>query len=926
MGPTVADAASSALTDYGTCLQARRAGDLLLLVDASGSLKDTDSAGARVSAAKYLLEQMASTSAQGGFRVDVAVSTFSSDFSGAATWTALDANGLTALTSQVDALSQADTGLETDYWSALEGARRVLANRAAAQPDGTACQAIAWFSDGRLDIVPRDNAATRALAPQKPYADGIDLRTEAGAAAAEAAAAVQLCRAGGLADQLRSGGVRLFAIGLSPDGSDGDFALMRSIATGAAAPGGAACGAVQQPSPGEFVLARDIDDLLFAFGRFASPSREPLEHTSGVCQGQLCSEDGHTFVLDRSILSVHVLGSSDVDGVKVYLVPPKGDALELPHGAIGATTALTVGTTALDVTWQSARTVAVNMSAGDVWTGPWSLVFVDPAKASPTGVSRSQIHITGDLFPSWQAPNGQLHVGESIAGTRLGLVDASGKAVDPRSLLGDVKLDVSLIASDGTVTPVATGLTKDQIGQPFALDLSKAAVGPAFVRLELHVTTAGATAGDGTVVPGTALTAQRVDVPVTLAPPPDFPVVGNRVEFGTFEGAVDAQGRLPVTGTGCVWLDPASLTVRGFPSSVGAVAVSAPATDAASCQAVDGGQGTALALRLTTKGAGNGAVTGTVTVYVAPQGEPGRAIAVHVALHAELRKPLSQPKFWLGLVLAMILGPGVPLAQLWTQKARGARIPPRPLYARQVPVTVEGNVVLRDGGPFELLDGDFAALVPVPVGGGRRLEVDGGLTLQTRVGWSPFGPSTVVVRAPGRAAASSTAPVPRGADLHAELPLAVHNTWVLLVDPTQDGGGASVLLLVGADSSAERRAALVDDMTRRVPDVWARLRDAAAVPSRSAAAGLVDEPFGTADAFEAGDPFGARLSPDPFGPATTGADPFGGPPAPPRPDPFGGAQSLAGRPERDDDGGADQPFGVRPADPFGPYDHPGGAR
>lgn len=918
---------SSAVTDYGTCLQARGSGDLLLLVDASGSLKDTDPQGARVSAAKYLLQQMASTSAQGGFQVDVAVSTFSSDFSGAGPWTALDANGLPALLGQVEALAQADTGMETDYWSALEGARRALADRAQQQPEGTACQAIAWFSDGRLDLVPRTTSATRALAPQKPYAEGVDLRTEAGAAAAESAAADQLCRGGGLADQLRSGGVRLFAIGLSPDGSDGDFSLMRSIATGTAGPGGAACGAVRQPSPGEFVLARNIDDLLFAFGRFASPNREPLEHTSGVCQGQLCSEDRHTFVLDGSILSVHVLGSSDVDGATVYLVPPSGEPVALPHGSIGGATPLAIGTTALKVTWQSARTVTVDMAAGDVWTGQWSLAFVDPGKASPDGVSRSQIHITGDLFPTWEPPEGPLHVGESVDGTRLGLADASGTSVAANSLLGDVRLDVSLVGADGTVYPLATGLTKAQIGQPFALDLTKAPVGPASVRLELHVTTAAATAGDGTAVPGTELTPQRVDVPVTLAPPPDFPTVGSHVDFGTVEGAVDTQTSLPVTGTGCVWLDPTSLSVTGFPSSVGNVAVTADAADAATCQQVGTGQAGELPLRLTTQGAGNGAVTGTVRVFVAPQGEPNRAIAVPVTLHAEVRKPLSQPRFWLGLVLALVLGPGLPLAQLWVLKASGARIPARPLYAKQVPVTVDGGQLLRDGAPFALRDGDFSALVPVPAGGGRRIQVDGGVTLETHVGRSPFGAASVAVRAPGRIGASSAVPGPRGADLHAQLPLAVHNTWVLLVDPAREDDGVSVLLLVGADTGAERRAALVEDMTQRVPNALARLRDAGrGTPGAATQSRRADEPFGGAGVTQAGAPFGGQGSLDTFGSAPS-ADPFGSSSGAS----VFGASAVAGSPGPApggpiDDGDMGNPFGAGPEDPFGPFDHSGGAR
>ena len=45
-----AEADNRAVDRYGACLAGQKAGDLLLLIDESGSLKDTDPAAARVKA------------------------------------------------------------------------------------------------------------------------------------------------------------------------------------------------------------------------------------------------------------------------------------------------------------------------------------------------------------------------------------------------------------------------------------------------------------------------------------------------------------------------------------------------------------------------------------------------------------------------------------------------------------------------------------------------------------------------------------------------------------------------------------------------------------------------------------------------------------------------------------------------------------
>jgi hypothetical protein len=829
-GVNAAAPTTGAVQDFGACLAARGGGDLLLLIDESGSLRQSDPQNARVTAATYLVDRMAATAASGGFTMDVSVAGFSGGFDPVAGWTRLDGPGLASVKGAITSFTDRRDGLETDYWNAIEGARRSLADRLTTTNELTRCQAVAWFSDGQLDLVPRTSAALQRQAGDeaKAYAPGVDLRTEAGAAAAEAAAKESLCRGGGLADQVRASGVWTFGVGLASGTSKAsDFSLMQSIAAGHD-DAGTACGALLDRSPGDFVLASNIDDMLFAFDRFGSPQQAPIEQTAGVCQGGVCADAQHRFVLDASIRSVHVLGSADVPGVKAVLIAPDGTQTPLDKGKVGVATDHSRGATTITAAWQSDRTVAVDLgtSGSDTgWPGAWALVFVDASASSPNGVSRSDIYISGDLRPTWTAPSdAPVHIGESVPGFRLGLADTAGTAVDPASLLGTVSASAALVAADGTTTTIAEGLSAAGMASGLVLDLTKASPGEAVIRVELAITTAPATLPDGSTVPGTALAPERVDVPITLRAPADFPTVSPRLDFGTTDGRADLTARLSVTGPGCVWVASGGATLQAFPQEVGDVVVTAPtASSAGTCLKLAKGQTATLPVSLRTTAAGNGSINGSLAVTIAPTGELQRATTVKVPFSADLRKPLDRQVFVLGLVLALILGPGIPIGLLYLIKAVSARIPPRALAAEVIPVTVEDGRVLRSGAPFALRDTDFVELVRLSARGARTVSVSG-LTLRTHVGWSPFGPASVLVEAPGQVGASSVYPVPVGRRHQARLPLAVHNTWAVFVGPSAPAEQATLLLLVGADTSQDRRRDMVDDVVTKLPELVRDLR------------------------------------------------------------------------------------------------------
>lgn len=837
----------SAVQTFTSCLNSSRPGDLLLLIDESHSLVDTDPGAARVTAARYLLSRLSTFADRTKFRLNVAVAGFSDAFDMASRWSPLGAMTLPALTRQVDAFADRNQGVETDYLSALEGARRALADQA--QP-GTAsrCQAIAWFSDGQLDLTGQAS----------PAAD----------AAAEAAAVDALCRpSSGLADQLRASGVVLFGMGLLGRNSHpGDFDLMRAISTGESP--SRPCGRPSTRTPGDFHLAENIDDLLFAFDAMVPPG-PPISQTRRTCPVAVCASERHSFVLDSSVSKVEILGTVDREGVRAALVPPSGAPIPLGPTTVGKPFTVTRGPSTVSFFWLSDRTVSVDLvsqSRSGGWSGEWALVFVDPTPRAPVR-SRTNIHVTGDLRPAWTNRPPVLHSEQSIPAT-FGLVDGAGRAVTPSSVLGDLSLRVVLAAPGRSPVTVVNATDKAGLDSPTALDLRAIPPGPATLRLTLDVRTAPAIRADGTRVDGTRLAPSSLELPLQIAPPLGYPQVGDEVNFGRSNGETTLTGTLGVIGPGCVWAAPVTPEIESAPQDAGRITVEATgARDARTCLRIGPGRQGRLELRLTTERVGNGTVTGSLPVMVAPPGDPGAARQVLVTFTADLRKPLDEQVFWQVVIALVLLGVGLPLGLFYLAKWATARIPARPLLAGRIPVTVTDGQVRRFGVPFRLDQRDLDQQVPIPVRGGRDL-VAHGVRLRAQTGWSPFGAGHVVACVPdGRTRAAADQQAPSQLSDEARLPLAIHNTWLVLHDPTGPADQAEVLVLVSGDDPTGRlRSRLETTIADHLPRVLARMR--ADHPQQTVTSGMQQGPPPFGEPYRPPDPTGA--SPFDLGPSQRG--------------------------------------------------------
>ncbi|CAM3120684.1 von Willebrand factor type A domain-containing protein [Williamsia muralis] len=881
LAPTASADDGDGANRFGACLAAQRSGQILLMIDESASLQTSDPDAARVTAAKYLTEQLARFAAESGVQVEVAVSGFSDQYRNELGWTTLDESSLSTVETSLDGFRTRNGGLDTDYWLALDGARSQF-SEASGETGGQECRAVAWFSDGKLDFSPRGGV-------DKPYAPGIDFSNQAGVDQAVAAATESICRSGGLADQLRSSGIVTFGIGLAPEGSSAaDFNLMKSIATGVPSPN--TCGDLTAPIPGDFYLAQDIDDLLFAFDAFSTPGQAPLESEAIVCSREVCEEGKHRFVLDRSVGNVNVLATADGTNLVPTLVSPNGSLLPLDNRSGGTGD---LGGVAIDYNWPSPKTVSFEMSnvQAPQWQGVWALAFVDPNGASGAR-SKSNIHISGNLFPAWDRdPNTRLHSDDVDVPVTFTIVDSQNAPIDPEDLLGKATFSATLVDKDGKSYPIVSGVPKDSIGDPVTMDLAGVPPGGAIIRLSLAVTTADATATNGRRVPGTALTQRSVDIPLTIDPPVGFPSLGSKIDFGTVEGSGSFDTSLTVTGPGCVWLpqEPAA-DVAAAPDGVDGLSVTSSATSAENCVRLTEGQEAKLPLTLDVPDEANGVVNGSVQVMVSPPDEADRAVAVQVPFTADLQKPLNTGNFLIALIVALILGPGVPLLLLYLAKWFTARIPARALRAQQIAITVNGGSVLRDGQPFAIRDRDLVELVRGLDTPARRLDL-GGIELRTRTGLSPLGAGFVVAKAAGRSGAGSKSPAMHGKTPDARLPLAIHNSWFVVHDPAGPADRATVVLLAGGDAGPQQVTSLVEDMMRHLPRTLEELRSRASVDTPAGAGGQPQvqpqsfNPFGgsgpASGPQQAGDPFGSSNRPpsgDPFG-----GQPRSGPPQPPPP-------------------------------------------
>ena len=784
--------ASDAVGRLGACLASGQGGDLLLVLDTSASLKSTDPEARRVDAAAYLVDQLSAYAATSGADLDVAVAGFSTSFEALTPWRPV-AEQADSVVRELERYRNRDDGFETDYWSAVDGARRALAKR---DPAGDRCQAWVWFSDGRYELDSRDNdAEAERYGTTKPYAPQLSL-ADGDVARIERAGVSDLCRRGGLADQLRIEDVTTVAVGLGGEGDD--YGLVRGIAAGDRV-GGSACG--QRPGNGAFLPAGDVGDLVLAFDRLSDPENLPTQVERPVCSQSGCTQGQQTFVLDGSIDRVRVLGVADVPDFTAELVAPGGEVARVPSG--GEASTQTLGGADLSTASISGDAVEITLArrADEGWIGAWTLTFV--ADSPPPGATATtNVRLFGDVEPALLGAAPELVSGKS-AELQLGLQRASdGGTVDPRDLAGTVSFDAALITAASEPVTLLDGVGKVAISEPVSIDLAGASPGRATLRMQLALVTAGI---DGK--PGTALEPVTVEVPLTISPPPSYPQVASRVTFPVAEEAGIFSVPVAIQGSGCAWVDGSTTTT--LPQGVRRATIDSEAGSEQSC--AEG----SLPLDLSVPAVGNGLVSGELTVQTVPA-DGGDPVPVTVAYSMEMQRPLVVTTLLSLLVLTVAVALLIPLLLLYLLKWQSAKIPGLTLSYG----TVTGQVT-ESQAPVLANPPNVRSLRGLALGSSRRqVQVTPRVTLRTKAGLPPTEPGYVRVD-PGPSVASAEM---RGSRRHrARLPLGVQGHWVAALDPGDPHNGpveVTFLLAPGSD----KLATLVADARAKLPRQVSELR------------------------------------------------------------------------------------------------------
>lgn len=809
--PSAPDADSaSGLGEFGACLSGHGQGSLAILIDQSGSMRQTDPDQGRVEAASYLIDRLAAFTDRTGITLDVRVAGFAADYHAAGDWTGLTGSTKDGIASSVRTVGDDLKDYDTDYWNALNGARQDLADH-----DSSGCRAVAWLSDGEFDLDVRDSdSATRDFGGSKSYATSADLSKESGVQQAEQAGRSDLCRSTGLADQVRSAGITLIGIGLSGSGgAQPDFTLMRRVSEGggtnAAEAGVDQCGDVSSPA-GAFYPVSDLDSLLMAFDSISTPGDTVQSRSVSICQDAACNEGQYSFVLDGTLDAVHVMASSDVSGLDAYLYPPgAANPLVIKGDQSGAQ-----GSAGVSAQWLTSRTFQADLDASKVstWDGQWRLAFVDPSSASQNQQIHVNVHLSSPLTLSWtDLDKTELRQGERVESATLSLLDhAGGRAVEASRVKGAVTMSVVLKDSAGNEHELWTGKDVAALKNPVTIELPQdVAIGSGTLTTSVTVTTASTTLADGSTAEGTVLAPTEATQDVDVQAPVDFPSVGGEAAFPALEKELSTTADLPVTGPGCVWLSSGEPSLTGSPADAGAVTVSSSASSADTCVEVADGDTATLPVTLSAQGHANGALSGTLEVTLAPADAPDRAQTVQVPFNAEMRRPLNVTTAWTTFVLVLLAGILIPLALLYLLKLVTGRIP-------RGTVETATRVV-------EVPRGSGTVTIPLPPSNeitqvslperSRHLTV-GPYEFKVRIGLSPTSMPVVELVSPDASSVSGAAPGSRRN--RAVLPLGVRGNWVAVLDRPDSPRSVTVVALAAASTGNQALQKVLEDAGRHL--------------------------------------------------------------------------------------------------------------
>lgn len=798
----LSDAGASAFADVASC--AANADHLLaaIVVDASGSLRQTDPDDERVGAIATALDSLASLHAgsNGSLDVQASLATFGAQYEELVGWGTVDGSQLAALeSSATNDLPGRDKENLTDYRAALSGAQSSLDVQAASL-DGTSCKVLLWFTDGRLDV--------DGTGGNEPATD---------------AARTELCTPQGQIDGVRGDRIAIIALALFTEGSvtQQDQDRLRAIAEGTGGP--ETCGTVPIPATsagGAFLRADDAGAMRRLFAQAAALIGGGTSWKSVDCPSADCANGTLTIPADRGIGRFRVVLERDPGAALPTLLAPDGETVPLD----GSVTDVD-GAQLLVSDRDGLMTIDVTFPPGGSEGGEWTLQMGDTATLV-------------DLYYFWgvdlaiTGPERGLTIGETSTVT-VTPQHKDGSPVAPAELSGSLDLAVTVAGVD------RSGDVEDNGDGTYSLDVAIPADGAA-PSMAVEATARGMSRPSE--IPLGPVTSHE-DLPTAL--PTSYPTVAptrlllpNLVGDGTTSATLTFTGSKDGATRAC--LGDATFTA---PEPAGEITL----TPDAPCVDIPANGTAEVTVEVSAEHPADGRVDGSLPITLtAANGGDDVTLALPVGL--SMTRPVDAAKQW-GYAALFLLGA---LLIAWLTAEASRRVADRyrlttDARVASVPVLVSAAGVRRaTDESAELLDPAFD-FEPLRVGKTGRLgRFDAaGLEFRRRFPWFPLRQGTGVVRAAGDSIVVTTAgnelTRPDGRAAAVDLPGTVG--FVLAAEPPLPEATEIRGRLVMVVDSRDGVAAVLPDRLDEVRDApWDRIVDAILGAVAIRAAGMTTGP------------------------------------------------------------------------------------
>ena len=442
--PPVLAQGESEFASLNECLEETETLSVLFLVDTSGSLKLTDPTGARAVALDTAVSTLRKF--ESNFTVYVDFVEFGTitvrSFPELERWTKLsDSDGWSE---RIQEFTQRDDGNVTDYGAALNawtmnrpevqtGALDLLSS---APPS---CKLLIWLSDGALDIWD-GRARTIDTTSGEILIDG-----QGDEAIVEPVVINELCRPGGIVDQVRGSGktvrdgrVFVVGVGLSDPGAPVDFELFEAVVAGSS--NQTTCGYQSREPLGVFLNAT-VDELV---NSIVEPIYDPICGRENQCKV------AETFTLEGSLTSFNLLVVTGDDAVDFALLTPgpHGETVEID----GSRLVTLRNGVELDIDRISPTVILLSGVIPPVasnWRGDWIAQFLSPGWGTPVN-SSLQLKLFGNLATDLLG-SGDLRKGVNGSFT-LGLTTAAGSIETSRAWTDSSQLFVT-VGGETLATP-----------------------------------------------------------------------------------------------------------------------------------------------------------------------------------------------------------------------------------------------------------------------------------------------------------------------------------------------------------------------------------------------------------------------------------------------------------------------------------------